>query len=383
MDGRKGTPGIDVFKYNDRVNYLVIIQEMDIAEHNFHCILTTAKRMMTQSLLFHDLQNVDAIFRPLFTLIGELELIFSFIRLDIKLTNNRANVGSGRVADPRDRKPIINPNSFKEQQTLCPLALLFRIIAQGLSAYRINVRDNTWGPIRPLHDLLLNLQNSIRGYEPPGSRIFWPGLATCIMFHEYDSVFTIASSTPRYQNLNGLGSLARTVRKDHVMRLKKGISPNDKNRVANVERFCKEVANNRIQNPFEQPDNRAHVDGVGATFNPGGEYMAACFLDFWRFDMQRPAAASVHEAARNTSERPLYGVDSCAEWELWMIKISKLKIKPGVALRNHPLIETRQTFPPHTQSSRPPNWVPPPRESIPNMPPRKSRNGRSDSCDIM
>ncbi len=382
MDRRNPPTGIDVFKFRgDEVRPILL--EMDIAEHNFNFILDTARNMISKSLLFHDVANVDVIARPLFTLVSELKLVFAFIRRDMKLAFRNIDLGSRQVANSRDQKPVISPNNFKEQQTVCPLTLLFRIIAQGLSVYRVRVGDNTWGPIRPLHDLLVNLQGNLRTLNVEGISVFWPGLATCIMFHEYDSTFTIASSTARYHHLAGLTSLARTVRKDHMTRLRARIPPRDKNNMTNVERFCKEVSKDRARNPFAQPSSRAQVDGVGATFNPDGQYTVACFLDFWRFDMQRPTAARVEEASYRMADRQLYGVDSCAEWELWMIKISKLKIKPGVVLRKHPLIEMRQTFPPYTQSSRPPNWVPPPRESIPNMPPRKSRNGRSDSCDIM
>lgn len=347
MAGRRPS-GIDVFKFNvsPKDGIEPVITEIGIAENNLDVILDTAEEMIRRSLLFHDLRDPFSMIEPLRDLVGKIKLVLSFIRRDM-------NLGGPGVAHAAHQKPIIEPNSFITQKTLCPLVLFFRIISEGLGAYRIQVRENSWGPIRPLHDLLLRLQGRLQSQGEEGA-IFWPGLSTCIMFHEYDSTFTIASSTPRYNYLRGLTSVAKTVRKDHLRRLRKKVTQRDLQKIDNVERFCKEASKTRTQGSFENPANRAQVRGIGATFNPGGTYMPACFLDFWRFNMPRPAQAHTHEAPIISADRPFYGVDSCAEWELWMIGISKLKIMPGAVLRDHPLIEMRETFPPRNQVANPP-----------------------------
>lgn len=355
----KRSSNIDPFKINHGKQFdnerdlEPVILEMTIAENNLDVIWETAQEMIRSSLLFHDLEDPSSMIRPLRDLISKIKIVFSFIRRDMKLRYPRLNVGPGQVAHAAHQKPVIEPNSFIEQKTLCPLVLFFRIISQGLRAYRINVRENSWGPIRPLHDLLLRLQDRIQSHNPGGA-LFWPGLSSCIMFHEYDSTFTIASSTPQYRHLQGLSSVAKTVRGDHFTHLMGQVNNRDKQKIDNVKRLCKKVAKDRTQNDFGESANRAQVDGIGATFNPSGSYMPACFLDFWRFNMPRPTRAHAIEAEVRQTDRLVYGVDSCAEWELWIIGMSKLEIMPGVELRKHPLIKTRGTFPPRDQVANPP-----------------------------
>ncbi|KAK7750141.1 hypothetical protein SLS62_007890 [Diatrype stigma] len=381
----KGAAGIDVFRVEPNHPPRAILVEMEKAERNYDVIMSTAEAMIRGSLLFHDLKDPSSMIKPLRELVGQLKNVLAFIRRDLKASHPTLDVDPRQIAPATHPKPTIVPNDFKTQQTLCPLVLFFRIIAQGLSSYRLKVRENSWGPIRPLHDLLLGLQNHIQISEPDGEPAFWPGLSSCIMFHEQDSMFSIASSTPKYRLLRGLFSLARIIRKDNISRLRTRAGPKDKVAISNMERLCKQVARDRANNVFQNnPDNRTRVEGIGATFNPSGQYMPACFLDFWRFDMPRPTAAQVAEA-EGVAGRAIYGVDTCAEWELWMIKIAKLKIMPGAVLRHHPLIQARETYPPRTQNGKPasspgrrtaspqaPSWAPPPpsRQNAPAPAPR-------------
>jgi len=172
------------------------------------------------------------------------------------------------------------------------------------------------------------------------------------MFHEHESVFTIASSSPRYFHLKGLAILAREVRNSHMERLENHVSPEGVG-VERMKRLSKEAHRDRRQHPFRQEGNRARVPGVGATFTPGSIYMPSCFLDYFRFIMQRPNAAQLEEAARPPENRQLYQVDSCAEWELWMIRISNNDAESDGRLRTPPHVVACGTFPPWKPQAQP------------------------------
>jgi len=134
--------------------------ELEVAEHNCDVILQTAETMMHRSLLFHDLRNPSGMIDPLRELVGKLKTIYSFIRRDLRLEHSRDI--QGLVASEGQDRPTVGPESFDNQRTLCPLVLFFRIISQGLNAYRINIAANSdWGAIRPLHGLLNTLQRHL------------------------------------------------------------------------------------------------------------------------------------------------------------------------------------------------------------------------------
>jgi len=248
------------------------------------------------------------------------------------------------------------------------MVLFFRIIAQGLNAYRINAPADDWGPIRPLHALLKTLQvgsdrwgrqSGIQGVgskRAPNVPTFFPGLASCIIFHEQDQFFTIASSRAAYNHLGGLGKLASSVRDRHMAALEARLghtAPELRERLAVMRRHCEATSvggDGGGNNPFvEDPRRAAPVPGTGATFNPLSGYLPACFLDHLRFVMDRPPAAVEDELGT----KKIFGTETCAEWEFWIMALSGARAAAAAECRRlrktPPAVTSCTTFSNQTQ----------------------------------
>jgi hypothetical protein len=201
----------------------------------------------------------------------------------------------------------------------------------------------------------------LKGIKIKGKRFpIFPGLTACIMFHEQEQVFTIASSKPIYFHLLGLSELARAVRDHHLAMLETqlaGRSPELHRQVATMRRHCDATTTNGY-NPFtEDPSRVAAVAGTGATFAPNSKYMATCFLDHFRFVMDRVSGKGFSEP-KDATKKAIFGSDNCAEWEFWIMSLSgapraAAAEEARTLIRQPPQVAACTTFPVQAKKPQP------------------------------
>ena len=301
------------------------MMEMKLAEDNFDIILAKAKVVATSTVLAHFIGGEEMI-APLEQLIGDLKTTFKFIRLEALSRYPQLNLRG----KPLPSNGEAFPNMLAQYKCICPLTVFLRSVAQGLTRLHVRSGDDAWRSIGPLRTLLVSLEERL-----VSSRKTWPGLAKCIMFHEEHSQFTVTSSTAKYSCLLGMRDLAAEVRNRHMDSMKAKCTPEVISRIAAVDKdsidlnthFKKRKGERdeawiQWQNPFSDQNNKVQVPGLGATFSTGGEYMVACLLDYWRFEMDKPPAAWDAENRFTVLARRSYEAHSCAEWELWVTNIS-------------------------------------------------------------
>ncbi|KAL0939656.1 uncharacterized protein CTRU02_206266 [Colletotrichum truncatum] len=323
------------------------IDEVNAAEHNFNVILQAGRVVSTKTLLSHFADGMQI--KRLEDMVADFQIIFSIIRRDMKSHNSSVDFTGMRVAD----KNVVLPRhiTIDRYDNICPLTLLLQIIAESLNKLRINVRPNDWSSLRPLRDVLVGLQQRLKKVEH--GKGFFPGLAPCIMLHEEHSIFTVAATSARYMRLQALDSFGRDARFRHIDTMKARCTPEAARRMTEIERFSNDIRAHLAvdederdktwhnwENPFRTEANRAVVNGMGASFEPQGKYKVACVLDYWRFRMQRPQQAEAAELAVLEAEivkkRGISGATSCAEWDLWITKLSSPSVQPQPPLQPIP-----------------------------------------------
>ncbi|CAH0027633.1 unnamed protein product [Clonostachys rhizophaga] len=318
-----------------------IIREIEAAESNFKALVDAAMTISSpRSLLVNFAGEIDI--TPLTNLVNDLIHLFHlFRRIALKTMDAQSAF--------REVPPNIMRNNH--YNTLCPLTVFLRIIASALS--RVNLRKvnlddmfSEWGPIKPLRGVMVQLQKNFRTIRI-GVNDVLPGFANCIVLHEEHSKFTVSPTAAAYYALAGINARATAVRSLFLQQLRAGCERGVRDRIEKIELLSRDLVNyhkSRIGkemgkesdewdgNPFNGPgSNRVKIGGFGASMTPKGGYKLACFVDFWRFEMERPAA--VEERALGVmiakgGQRGAWNTTSCAEWELWLTKLSHQGVQP-------------------------------------------------------
>ncbi|CAG9982251.1 unnamed protein product [Clonostachys byssicola] len=314
-----------------------VIREIEAAESNFRALVDAAMTISSpRSLLVNFAGEIDI--TPLTNLVNDLILLFHvFRRIALK------------AIDAQSALREVPPNIMKNNHynTLCPLTVFLRIIAGALS--RVNLREvnlddmfSEWGPIKPLRNVMVQLQKNFQTI-PVGHNEVLPGFANCIILHEEHSKFTVSPTAAAYYALAGINARATAVRSLFLQQLRAGCGPEVRDRIAKIELLSRDLANYHKTrrgaesdewdgNPFSGPgSNRVKVGGFGASMTPKGGYKLACIVDFWRFEMERPAAVEERALGALISSggiRGAWNATSCAEWELWLTKLSRQDVQP-------------------------------------------------------
>jgi len=344
---------ISILKVKRSASRQELVEEVTKAEHNFDVVLGAARALTTRTLLSHSVGGIQL--GPLEDLVRDLKTILCFIRRDVIARFPSANFGGQPIAPAgQTLPPHISPQQY---ESLCPLAVFLRLVAHIFSQLHLKACSgypDDWGKLGPLRNILVRLETQIAPIsKDSGGPRYYPGLTPCIMFHEEHSNFTVSASTPRYGVLEGLDGFGRAIRYNHIRHLQSTCSPNAMQRIQEMEAFSENLHGHfkagktqedrekpewvRWQNPFESEGNSARLGGYGAAFNTDGSYKVACLLDYWRFQMERPrAAVEMESQAIIMAQRGLTGKTSCAEWELWITKVSSPPSKPWAGLNPPP-----------------------------------------------
>lgn len=315
----------------------IIIPEIEVAESNFKALVDAAVTISSpRSLLVRFAGEIDI--TPLTSLVNDLIRLFQLFR---RIAENAIDAQSALKEVP--------PNIMKNNHynTLCPLTVFLRIIASALSRVnlrKVNLNDmfSEWGPIKPLRGVMVQLQKNFRTIQIRANEIL-PGFANCIVLHEEHSKFTVSPTAAAYYALAGINARATAVRSLYLPKLRVGCEPGVRERIDKIKLLSRDLVNYHKTvmgkesdewggNPFSGPgSNRVKIGGFGASMTPKGGYKLACFVDFWRFEMERPAAVEERALGVLTAslgQRGAWNTTSCAEWELWLTKLSLQDVQP-------------------------------------------------------
>ncbi|KAI5460485.1 hypothetical protein BGZ63DRAFT_387321 [Mariannaea sp. PMI_226] len=314
-----------------------VLTELVVAERNCNIILAAARGARVNTLLEHFTGGFDI--SPVEGVVKNLKLILSSRR---------------RVIETSLVDPILKRTTPEHFSCLCPLTVFLKCISRAFSSIKVRGNERkAWGAVEYLQAVLLQMESRLESLplplapskkqkkKPKNVPLYWPGIAQCIMLHEECSIYTVTSSPPRYASDPGLGNFGYEVRSGEIRRMTSRCSPELIARIERLEALSESLATwrntekvdrgeewHKWQNPFEKPENREKIRGTGATFRPNGAYMAACLLDYWRFQFQKPLAAQDRETAWLMTNRNAFAESSCAEWELFVTQLSTPAPKP-------------------------------------------------------
>ncbi|EFX05081.1 hypothetical protein CMQ_5343 [Grosmannia clavigera kw1407] len=286
-------------------------EELAASEHNVDAVLMVALRFPGVNITA--LQEV----------VGDLKQVYGLTRR--KMERIRAN----EAAADKEDEPSPPAIASRKYTCLCPLTLLLRAIADIWNTETpctVSSQSSPWGDLKRPHDILVELKDSLRKCD---GKMWYPGLANCLLFHADRGSYTVVASAARYKNLRGLRKYALDVKRQAATGLLQQCSPESRARIGRIQsasldlyaHFQKQKQDMddswmAWKNPFDNPDNCLWLGGVAATFSTIGEYKTSCLLDYYRMRVQRPPAAQLAEDSLSVEDRKTYPIESCAEYEM-------------------------------------------------------------------
>lgn len=350
-----------------------MLGSMEKAEDNFEVILAASTRMSSIFAKFNQFTRFDT--EVVNNLVHDLKKIFALLRLRLRRDYGFEASPGRRVATPGETLPVrIVQDAYK---SLCPLTALLQAVAQSISDLKVGVQSgsnhNGWGAIDPLRRVLDRMEKTL---HQTGDE--YTGLAQCIMFHERNSRYIVASTAPRYKHIDGLQKYALGVRHNNLLRMRNVLPSQSLARVEKLEDYSENLKKVWVKLPKEgrewtgaPPPVVESIMGCNASFANTGFYMTACLLDHLRFQMTRPELAQKAEGDRNTSDRGVHGPFSCAEWELYITLLNDpdpaRPHAPRVIAMSYGMPKAR-TWETHQLAHRPTMNVPPRPSPLPAYP---------------
>ncbi|ROW06903.1 hypothetical protein VMCG_04171 [Cytospora schulzeri] len=300
-----------------------IADEVQKVEKSYEIVGNTAaklKRLPSKILPEFNIQEFES-------LIEDLRVVLYLVRREL------VNEGWAQPKDPSikiAKQETKLPASFdkvgKRYNCLCPLTVLLQAVASSLSLLEIQPRTTALGgTVNGLYSILVGMEKDLLEVNRAGASFV--GLASCIMFHEKNSRFTVQSSGPFYMGLTGLKNFARNTRLQYMGTLQNELLEPTLGRIREAETISQKLLEAYNKNKSVKPEHKAEtaaasipefnnlsIDGTNLTATANGSYKLACLTDHLRLAITRPAKFETAEDHVILGTRRPMPPKACAEW---------------------------------------------------------------------